>query len=101
VCRAGASTIAELAAVGIGAVLVPFPAAVDDHQTRNAAYLVHRGAAVLVAEAELGALRLADLLIELTTDRNRRLGMAEAARAAAWPRAEAMIADAVLEAARG
>ena len=100
VCRAGASTIAELAAVGIGAVLVPFPAAVDDHQTRNAAYLVHRGAAVLVAEAELGALRLADLLIELMSDRNRRLGMAEAARAAAWPRAEAMIADAVLAAAR-
>jgi UDP-N-acetylglucosamine--N-acetylmuramyl-(pentapeptide) pyrophosphoryl-undecaprenol N-acetylglucosamine transferase len=46
VCRAGASTLAELCAVGVGSVLVPFPAAVDDHQTRNAEYLVERGAAV-------------------------------------------------------
>jgi len=102
VCRAGASTIAELAAAGCGAVLVPFPAAVDDHQTRNGEYLVARGAAVLVAEADLSALQLVDLLIELFGDRARLLTMAQAARGAAWRQAEAKIADAVLaEGARG
>jgi UDP-N-acetylglucosamine--N-acetylmuramyl-(pentapeptide) pyrophosphoryl-undecaprenol N-acetylglucosamine transferase len=101
VCRAGASTIAELAAAGCGAVLVPFPAAVDDHQTRNARYLVERGAALLAPEAGLGAQTLADLLRELLDDRARLLRMAEAARAAAWPQAEVKIADAVLEAAHG
>ncbi len=101
VCRAGASTIAELAAAGCGAVLVPFPAAVDDHQTRNGAYLVSRGAAVLVAEAQLTGESLARTLRALLADRAALLAMAQAARAAAWPRAEASIADAVLEAARG
>jgi UDP-N-acetylglucosamine--N-acetylmuramyl-(pentapeptide) pyrophosphoryl-undecaprenol N-acetylglucosamine transferase len=101
VCRAGASTIAELAAAGCGAVLVPFPAAVDDHQTRNGAYLVSRGAAVLVAEAQLTADGLARTLRELLADRGKLLAMAQAARGAAWPRAEATIADAVLEVARG
>ncbi len=96
VCRAGASTIAELAAAGCGAVLVPFPAAVDDHQTRNGAYLVSRGAAVLIPEAQLTAESCARALRELLADRSRLLAMAQAARGAAWPRAEAMIADAVL-----
>ena len=100
VCRAGASTIAELAAAGCGAVLVPFAAAVDDHQTRNAEYLVSRGAALRIAEKELGAQRLADILRELLDDRPRLLRMAQAARAAAWPQAETKIADAVLAAAR-
>jgi UDP-N-acetylglucosamine--N-acetylmuramyl-(pentapeptide) pyrophosphoryl-undecaprenol N-acetylglucosamine transferase len=99
VCRAGASTVAELAAAGCGAVLVPFPAAVDDHQTRNAEYLTGRGAALRIAERELDARRLADTLRELLGDRARLLRMAEAARTAAWPRAEAMIADAVVAAA--
>ena len=101
VCRAGASTIAELAAAGCGAVLVPFPEAVDDHQTRNAEYLVSRGAALRIAERELGAQKLADVLRELLEDRPRLLAMARAARAAAWPQAEAKIADVVLEAAGG
>jgi UDP-N-acetylglucosamine--N-acetylmuramyl-(pentapeptide) pyrophosphoryl-undecaprenol N-acetylglucosamine transferase len=102
VCRAGASTIAELAAAGCGAVLVPFPAAVDDHQTRNGAYLVSRGAAVLVAEGQLTGEGFARTLRELLADRGRLLAMAQAARAAAWPRAESAIADVVLEvAARG
>ncbi len=59
ICRSGALTVSELAAAGIGAVLVPFPAAVDDHQTHNAQYLVHEGAAVLIADRELTAERLA------------------------------------------
>ena len=50
VCRAGALTLAELCAVGVGSVLVPFPQAVDDHQTRNAEYLVERGAAILLKQ---------------------------------------------------
>jgi UDP-N-acetylglucosamine--N-acetylmuramyl-(pentapeptide) pyrophosphoryl-undecaprenol N-acetylglucosamine transferase len=102
VCRAGASTIAELAATGCAAVLVPFPAAVDDHQTRNAEYLVARGAALRIAEHELSARRLADTLRELLDDRTRLLQMAQSARSAAWPAAEMKITDAVLaEAAHG
>jgi UDP-N-acetylglucosamine--N-acetylmuramyl-(pentapeptide) pyrophosphoryl-undecaprenol N-acetylglucosamine transferase len=96
VCRAGASTIAELAAAGCAAVLVPFPAAVDDHQTRNGAYLVSRGAALLIPEARLTAAALAQTLRELLGDRTKLLAMAQAARGAAWARAEHQIADAVL-----
>jgi UDP-N-acetylglucosamine--N-acetylmuramyl-(pentapeptide) pyrophosphoryl-undecaprenol N-acetylglucosamine transferase len=102
ICRAGASTVAELAAAGLGAVLVPFPAAVDDHQTRNGEYLVRAGAAVLIPESQLDAARLAETLRALLADRARLLAMAQAARGAAWHGAEQQIADAVLaEAARG
>ncbi|MCY7313250.1 MAG: undecaprenyldiphospho-muramoylpentapeptide beta-N-acetylglucosaminyltransferase [Pseudoxanthomonas sp.] len=97
VCRAGASTLAELCAVGIGSVLVPFPAAVDDHQTRNAEYLVERGAALLLKQdAQLGA-NLQQLLRELTCDEPRRLAMAQAARSLAKPDAAERIADIILE----
>ena len=101
VCRAGASTVAELAAAGVGAVLVPFPAAVDDHQTRNGEYLVRAGAAVLIPEARLSAAKLAETLRGLLADRARLLAMAQAARGAAWSQAERVIADVVLETARG
>ena len=60
ICRAGALTISELTAAGVGAILVPFPAATDDHQTRNAAYLVREGAAIMMPERELSAEALAD-----------------------------------------
>lgn len=62
ICRAGASTVTEIAAVGAAAVFVPFPSAVDDHQTRNAQFLVSRGAAWLLPQAELTPQGLADLL---------------------------------------
>jgi len=62
ICRAGASTVTELAAVGAAALFVPFPAAVDDHQTTNARFLVDAGAAWLVPQPELTAEHLADLL---------------------------------------
>jgi len=102
VCRAGASTIAELAAAGCAAVLVPFPAAVDDHQTRNAEYLVRADAAVLLPESELTARTLANTLRDLLSDRARLRAMAQAARARAWTGAEHKIADAVIaEAASG
>jgi len=98
VCRAGASTIAELAAAGCASLLVPFPHAVDDHQTRNGEYLVNAGAAKLVQEAELDADGLAHRLRELLADRHALIEMAEAARRAAWPTATATIADACLAA---
>jgi UDP-N-acetylglucosamine--N-acetylmuramyl-(pentapeptide) pyrophosphoryl-undecaprenol N-acetylglucosamine transferase len=99
VCRAGASTVAELAAAGCAALLVPFPAAVDDHQTRNGEYLVRAGAALLVQERDLDAAALAALLRELFADPARLTAMAQAARRAAWPQAVATIADCCLEAA--
>ncbi len=98
VCRAGALTLAELCAVGVGSVLVPFPRAVDDHQTRNAEYLVERGAALLLKQGDDLATRLQPLLAELAHDPARRLAMAEAARALAMPDAAERVADAVLAA---
>lgn len=85
VCRAGASTVAELAAAGCAAVLVPFPHAVDDHQTRNGEFLVRVGAAVMVQESELTGEKLAGLLQDLLGDRERLLQMAQAARRCATP----------------
>lgn len=90
-CRAGALTVAELAAVGIGAVLVPFPHAVDDHQTVNAGHLVAIGAARLLPQTELDGARLAEELETLANDRSRLLAMATAARAAARPEATGVV----------
>jgi UDP-N-acetylglucosamine--N-acetylmuramyl-(pentapeptide) pyrophosphoryl-undecaprenol N-acetylglucosamine transferase len=83
VCRAGALTVSEVAAAGLAAVFIPFPHAVDDHQTRNAEFLVEHGAAMLLAEAGLSAQRLAATLNELLADRRRQLDMAIRARSAA------------------
>ena len=96
VCRAGASTLAELCAVGVGSVLVPFPQAVDDHQTRNAEYLVERGAAVLLKQGDALAAHLRGVLAELARDPGKRFAMADAARALAKPDAAERVADAVL-----
>ena len=79
VCRAGASTVAELSATGVGAILVPYPSAADDHQSANARLLERRGAAHVVPEDGDIAPRLATLLGALADDRPRRLAMAEAA----------------------
>lgn len=97
VCRAGALTLAELCAAGLGGVLIPFPQAVDDHQTRNAEYLAEHGAAVLVAEGEDFETRLLAALQPLLEDGARRLAMAEAARALARPDAAAAVAEIVLK----
>lgn len=93
VCRAGASTVAELAAAGCAALLVPYPHAVDDHQTRNGEYLVRAGAARLVQECNLDAESLAALLHDLLADRAQLARMAEAARAIAWRDAAERIAS--------
>ena len=80
ICRAGALTISELAAVGLGAILIPYPWAVDDHQTRNAAFLADADAAQLEAEASLTPTLLAARLEALLADRSCLLEMARAAR---------------------
>jgi UDP-N-acetylglucosamine--N-acetylmuramyl-(pentapeptide) pyrophosphoryl-undecaprenol N-acetylglucosamine transferase len=98
ICRAGALTVSELAAAGLPAVLVPFPAAVDNHQTLNGGYLVAAGGAVLVPEKQLGHERLARLLAGLVADRGRLRDMARRARDAARPQALAEIERALLEA---
>jgi UDP-N-acetylglucosamine--N-acetylmuramyl-(pentapeptide) pyrophosphoryl-undecaprenol N-acetylglucosamine transferase len=97
VCRSGASTLAELCAVGVGSVLVPFAAAVDDHQTRNAQYLVERGAAVLLKQDETLATQLEGVLRDLSEHSARRMQMAKAARALAKVDAAERIADIILE----
>ena len=79
VCRAGASTVAELSATGVGSILVPYPWAADDHQTANARFLERRGAACVVPEEGDLVARLASLIGELAGDRERQLAMAEAA----------------------
>ena len=97
VCRAGALTIAELAAAGIGAVLVPFPHAVDDHQSANARFLVEAGAARCIADREFTPLLLANVLSGLCgSGRAGLLQMAEAARSVARPDATQELLAAVL-----
>ena len=76
VCRAGASTVAELAAVGLPAVFVPLPHAIDDHQTANAQALVEAGAALLVAQTDRLADALSVSLSSLTAQRLRSMGEA-------------------------
>ncbi len=98
VCRAGALTITELQAAGLAAVLIPFPAAVDDHQTKNAEVMVRIGAARLVQERDLTADRLAPLLAGLMSDRAKLLSMARAARASALTDAAQRLADACVAA---
>lgn len=95
ICRAGASTVTELAAVGVASVLVPYPHAVDDHQTHNARYLAERGAAVLIPQRELTPEKLARLLGEFT--REKLLAMAQAARAAGKPEATRAVAEICME----
>jgi UDP-N-acetylglucosamine--N-acetylmuramyl-(pentapeptide) pyrophosphoryl-undecaprenol N-acetylglucosamine transferase len=96
ICRSGALTVSELAAAGIGAVLVPYPGAVDDHQAHNAQYLVRASAAVVIADRELTAERLAGELERLCTGRGKLLAMAERARQLATPRAADELAESCL-----
>lgn len=99
VCRAGALTVAELAAAGVGAVLVPYPYAVDDHQTHNARYLVDAGAAQCIADAALTPEHLADVLRQLCgAGRTALLARAEAARRVALPAAAQQLLAACLAA---
>jgi UDP-N-acetylglucosamine--N-acetylmuramyl-(pentapeptide) pyrophosphoryl-undecaprenol N-acetylglucosamine transferase len=99
ISRAGASTVAELAAAGVGAILVPYPSAADDHQARNAEWLGRVSAAQVVPEAGLTAAELANRLATLSGNgRARLLAMAEAARALAVTDAARRVADLCLQA---
>jgi UDP-N-acetylglucosamine--N-acetylmuramyl-(pentapeptide) pyrophosphoryl-undecaprenol N-acetylglucosamine transferase len=95
ICRAGALTIAELTVAGIASILVPFPYAVDDHQTSNAKFLSDKDAAVLLPQNELTPQGLAQLLMEFT--REKLLGMAMKARELARPDATRLVAEACME----
>jgi UDP-N-acetylglucosamine--N-acetylmuramyl-(pentapeptide) pyrophosphoryl-undecaprenol N-acetylglucosamine transferase len=100
-CRSGALTVSELCAAGIGAVLVPFPHAVDDHQTKNGQQLVTAGAALLVPESKLTPAVLAETLGDLVNDRTRIMTMAEKAHTLARPDATERVVNYCLEAANG
>ena len=95
ICRAGAMTVAELSVVGLGSLLVPFPFAVDDHQTTNAHYLSVKGAAYLEQQKTLTVEKLVNILAGLT--RNSCLKMAENARALGKPEATIDVARICLE----
>lgn len=102
ICRSGALTVSEIAAAGLPAIFVPFPAAVDDHQTHNARFLVNGGAAVLIQERDLTAERLAkEMQTLLAGGRSRLLLMAIAARAHAITDADVRLAEACVAVAGG
>ncbi|ALO46930.1 undecaprenyldiphospho-muramoylpentapeptide beta-N-acetylglucosaminyltransferase [Pseudohongiella spirulinae] len=92
ICRAGAGTLSELAVAGLPSVLVPYPYAIDDHQTANARHLSDAGAAVLIADHMLDSGQLAQLLQSFAADPARLQTMSVAARAAAHPDACARVA---------
>lgn len=96
ICRSGALTLAELCAVGVASVLVPFPHAVDDHQTRNAEFLTEHAAAVLLPESPDLARHLAAEILRLHRDRVTLLAMAQAARTLARPHAAEQVVDAII-----
>ena len=98
ICRAGAVTIAELSAGGMPSILVPFPHAVDDHQTANAKFLADHGAAILIQQRELSPRKLADLIGSL--DRAKLLEMARKARALGKPDAARVVAERCMSIAR-
>ena len=100
ISRAGATTLAELAAAGRPAVLVPFPAATDDHQRKNAEVLDRSGAAVLIDQRDLAPERLAGVVSDLLNDADRRARMSAAMRTFAKPDAAANIVDRLIELAR-
>lgn len=99
VARAGALTLAELGAAGVGALLVPYPYAIDDHQTKNARQFAAAGAGVVIAERELDAAVLARELTRLLRDRAALLDLAECARRGAQTEAAERLAAACIEAA--
>lgn len=93
VCRSGAITLAEVAAVGLGSVLVPYPYAVDDHQTANALIYVEAGAAKLIPESEMSAEKLAEMLLTLLSCSEQLMNMACAAKKLVQGNASKRVAD--------
>jgi UDP-N-acetylglucosamine--N-acetylmuramyl-(pentapeptide) pyrophosphoryl-undecaprenol N-acetylglucosamine transferase len=97
VCRAGATTLAELTAAGKPAVLIPLPTAADDHQRKNAEVMVAAGAAEMIEQKDLSGEAIAGRIAALVADADRRARMATAARALARPDAARVIVDRALE----
>ncbi|QKX15698.1 undecaprenyldiphospho-muramoylpentapeptide beta-N-acetylglucosaminyltransferase [Microbulbifer sp. YPW1] len=93
ICRSGALTVSEIAAAGLGAIMVPFPFAIDDHQTKNGEWLEKAGAARVIQQDALDADQLAALLAELFAEPEKLLAMAEAARRVAKPDATDRVLD--------
>ncbi len=92
ICRSGALTVAELAAAGLASIMVPYPYAVDDHQTANAKYLSDADAAILMPQDDLTKETLSELLADLCNDRDKLIEMSYKARALAKPNATAEVA---------
>lgn len=101
VCRAGALTVSEITAAGVAALFVPFPFAIDDHQTKNAQWLVDNNAAVLRQERDLSAASLRESLEELLHSPERLFAMAVNARSLAYPESAERVATICLEVANG
>lgn len=95
ICRAGALTVAEISCVGIASVLVPFPFAVDDHQTTNAQYLAENGAAILVQQSAFDVIKATEILRGMT--REKCLEMAVRAKQLAKPDATVTVAKICME----
>ncbi len=98
ICRAGAMTVFELASAGVASILVPYPYAVDDHQTLNAKYLVEAGAAIVKQQNELSSEWLSETIARLSQQRDTILNMAMAARNMAKPNAANDVADYCMQA---
>jgi UDP-N-acetylglucosamine--N-acetylmuramyl-(pentapeptide) pyrophosphoryl-undecaprenol N-acetylglucosamine transferase len=97
VCRAGATTLAEITAAGKAAILIPLPTATDDHQRKNAEVLADAGAAELLLQRDVTGPRLAERVLALARDGQRRRRMSDAARLLARPDAARVIVDRALE----
>lgn len=93
ICRAGALTIAELTAAGVGSILIPYPYAVDDHQTKNAQHLVDAGAAVVIQERDLNVEKLRNTLLDIMQQPGKLQDMAQAAYSLAKPEALDLVID--------
>jgi UDP-N-acetylglucosamine--N-acetylmuramyl-(pentapeptide) pyrophosphoryl-undecaprenol N-acetylglucosamine transferase len=96
VCRAGATTLAEITAAGRAAILIPLPTAADDHQRKNAEALANVGAAEMLLQKDTSGAVLADRILTLARDGGRRRAMAAAAHRLARPDAAKVIVDRAL-----
>ena len=97
ICRAGALTVAELTAAGVGAWLVPLPHAIDDHQTHNARWFADQGAGEVIPQHTLSVETLAERLVQLSSQHEELLTWATAARALARNDAAERVAESCME----
>ena len=93
ICRAGALTVAEIAMAGCAAIFIPYPHAVDDHQTHNARYLANQGGALIIQQHDLDEQRLAHQITALANDKQRIIDMATVAKSLAKPKATTQVAE--------